>query len=156
MIEKVNMRIASVGSAFPQHYYSQAVLSAALKKYWGGRLNNPEVVDRMHAHAEVEGRYLSMPIDAYYGVSTWGEFNDAWIECAQELGQQALCRALAGIGLTPQDVDALFVVTVTGVASRDQDHADKDADDDQGSHQLDQSKSLLHDLDKRKYTPRTE
>jgi len=39
------------------------------------------------------------------------------IECAQELGQQALCRALAGVGLGPQDVDALFVVSVTGVAS---------------------------------------
>jgi alkylresorcinol/alkylpyrone synthase len=112
-----NMKIASVGSAFPKHYYPQAFLSAGLKKFWGGRLHNPEVVDRMHARAEVDGRHLALPPDAYYEMTTWGQANDAWIECAQELGQQALCRALVGAGLDPQDIDALFVVSVTGVAS---------------------------------------
>ena len=111
------MNIASVGSAFPKHYYPQKMLSAALKKYWNGRLNNPEVVDRMHAHAGIDGRFLSLPVDAYYEMTTWGQANDAWIECAQDLGQKALCRALVGAGLGPQDVDALFVASVTGIAS---------------------------------------
>jgi alkylresorcinol/alkylpyrone synthase len=115
--EIANMKIVSVGSAFPKNYYPQMVLSEALKKYWKGRLNNPDVVDRMHAHAEIDGRFLALPVDAYYEMTTWGQANNAWIECAQDLGQQALCQALAGIGLTPQDIDALFVVTVTGVAS---------------------------------------
>ncbi len=115
--ESANMKIASVASAFPKHYYPQAFLSAALKKFWDGRLNNPDVVDRMHAHAEIDGRYLALPVDAYYELKTWGEYNDAWIECAQELGQQALCRAIVGAGLAPQDIDALFVVSVTGIAS---------------------------------------
>ena len=117
MGEIENMKIASVGSAFPKHYYPQAFLSAALKKYWDGRLNNPDVVDRMHAHAEIDGRFLALPVDAYYEMTTWGQANNAWIECAQDLGQQALCRALAGVGLAPQDIDALFVVSVTGIAS---------------------------------------
>ena len=111
------MTIASVGSAFPKHYYPQAFLSAALKKFWNGRLKNPDVVDRMHAHAEIDGRFLALPVDAYYEMTTWGQANDAWIDCAQELGQQALCRALAGARLEPQDIDALFVVSVTGIAS---------------------------------------
>ena len=81
------MTIASVGSAFPEHYYPQAFLSAGLKKFWSGRLKNPDVVDRMHAHAGVDGRFLSLPADAYYELATWGQANDAWIECAQELGQ---------------------------------------------------------------------
>jgi len=84
------MKIASVGSAFPKNYYSQPVLSAALRKYWNGHLNNPDVVDRMHAHAEIDGRFLALPIDAYYEMTTWGQANNAWIECAQDLGQQAL------------------------------------------------------------------
>ena len=112
-----NMKIASVGSAFPKHYYSQAMLSAALKKYWQGNLTNPDVVDRMHSHAGIDGRFLALPVDAYYEMTTWGQANDAWIECAQDLGQQALCRALVGVGLAPQDIDALFVVSVTGIAS---------------------------------------
>jgi alkylresorcinol/alkylpyrone synthase len=111
------MRISSVGSALPKHYYPQAFLSAALKKYWDGRLKSPEVVDRMHAHSAIDGRYLALPVDAYYELNTWGQANNAWIECAQDLGNQALCRALEGVGLDPQDINALFVVSVTGVAS---------------------------------------
>jgi alkylresorcinol/alkylpyrone synthase len=111
------MRIASVGSSFPQHYYPQQVLSEALKKYWEGRVKNPEVVDRMHAHAGIDGRFLALPIDAYYQMTTWGQANNAWIECAQDLGQKALCQSLVGAGLSPKDVDALFVVSVTGIAS---------------------------------------
>jgi alkylresorcinol/alkylpyrone synthase len=111
------MKIASVASAFPKQYYPQAFLGAGLKKFWDGRLHNPDVVDRMHARAEVDGRYLALPADAYYDLKTWGQYNDAWIECAQELGQQALCRAVVGAGLAPQDIDALFVVSVTGIAS---------------------------------------
>jgi len=111
------MKITSVGSAFPKHYYPQSFLSAGLRKWWGDRLKNPEVVDRMHAHAEIDGRYLALASDAYYDLTTWGQANDAWIECAQDLGQQALCQALAGARLTPRDVDAFFVVSVTGIAS---------------------------------------
>jgi alkylresorcinol/alkylpyrone synthase len=88
-----------------------------LKKYWNGRLDNPDVVDRMHNHSAIDGRHLALPVDAYYKMTTWGQANDAWIECAMELGKQALCRALAGAGLSPQEVDALFVVSVTGIAS---------------------------------------
>ena len=116
-METANMKIASVGSAFPKHYYPQMVLSEALKRYWQGRLDNPAVVDRMHAHAEIDGRFLALPVDAYYEMNTWGQANNAWIECAQDLGEQALCRALAGTGLGAQDLDALFVVSVTGIAS---------------------------------------
>jgi alkylresorcinol/alkylpyrone synthase len=111
------MTIASVGSAFPKHYYPQMFLSEGLKKFWQGRLANPEVVSRMHAHAEVDGRFLALPTDAYYELSSWGQANDAWIECAQELGEQALRCALAGLELGPRDIDALFVVSVTGIAS---------------------------------------
>jgi len=111
------MRISSVAGAFPKHYYPQAFLSQALKKFWSGKLDKPELLDRVHAHARIDGRYLSLPVDAYYGLTKWGEFNDAWIKCAQELGQEAICRALVGAGLAPQDIDALFVVSVTGIAS---------------------------------------
>lgn len=111
------MRISSVAGAFPKHYYPQAFLSQALKKWWSGKLDKPELLDRLHSHACIDGRYLSLPVDAYYKLSRFGEFNDAWIDCAQELGQEAICHALASAGLAPQDVDALFVVSVTGIAS---------------------------------------
>jgi alkylresorcinol/alkylpyrone synthase len=111
------MRISNVASAFPKHYYPQPFLCEALKKFWHGQLNHPELLDRLHSHSCIDGRYLALPVDAYYNLTTWGQANNAWIECAQDLGQQALSSALDGAGLTPQDIDALFVVSVTGIAS---------------------------------------
>jgi len=111
------MKIASVASAFPKHYYSQEVLIGALKSLWGQRLKNPQLLDRLHARAGVAGRYLTLPLEAYTRLAGWGEANSAWIEWAQELGQEAICKALTSAGLAPGDLDALFVVSVTGIAN---------------------------------------
>ena len=111
------MRLASVASAFPKHYYPQEVLTRELKKFWNGKLQNVKLLDRLHAHAGVEGRYLALPAESYERLTTWGQANSAWIECAQDLGQAAICAALTRVGLGARDIGALFVVSVTGIAS---------------------------------------
>jgi alkylresorcinol/alkylpyrone synthase len=50
-------------------------------------------------------------------LSAWGQHNNAWTEVAEEVGEQALCRALVRAGRSPQELDALFFVSITGVAS---------------------------------------
>jgi alkylresorcinol/alkylpyrone synthase len=111
------MKIASAASAFPKHYYSQKVLLEKLKEYWGDRLRNPQTLARLHRNVTVEGRHLAMPPENYYEIETWGQANDAWIEVARELGEQALCRALHHAGLDAQELGALLFVSVTGIAS---------------------------------------
>jgi alkylresorcinol/alkylpyrone synthase len=111
------MRIAAAASAFPDHYYPQATLTAALEQFWGDRLPWPALLRRMHEHAHVDGRYLALPLNAYPGLTTWGETNRAWMETAEKIGGQALCRAATKAGISAQDIDALFFVSVTGVAS---------------------------------------
>jgi alkylresorcinol/alkylpyrone synthase len=111
------MRIAGVASAFPKHYYPQHVLRQALKDSWGEKIDKPDLLDRLHKLIGVNGRYLALPLDAYKNLQTWGQANDAWIESAQELGKLALCRALSQAGIGAQELDAIFFVTVTGVAS---------------------------------------
>jgi alkylresorcinol/alkylpyrone synthase len=92
-------RIAGVASAFPRHYYSQEQVANALKRHWGKELGNPDVLDRPLARVGVEGRHLALPIEAYDDLTTWGKSNDAWIEVAEDLAEQAICRALARAGL---------------------------------------------------------
>src|SRR6266478_4459067 len=111
------MRIAGAGSAFPRHYYPQAVLLAALRTYWEGQIENPRILDQLHTHAGVDGRHLVLPMERYYGLKNFGEFNRVWIEAAQELGEQAICRAMTRAGLELSQIGALFFVSVTGVAS---------------------------------------
>jgi alkylresorcinol/alkylpyrone synthase len=111
------MQIVSVASAFPKHYYSQAVLLQALQTYWGAELENPELLRRLHRNTGVDGRHLALPAHAYAKLSGWGEVNDLWIEVALDLGKQAICRALTHAGLAPRDLGAFFFTSVTGIAS---------------------------------------
>jgi alkylresorcinol/alkylpyrone synthase len=109
--------IAAVEHAFPKHCYSQQEIAAALSERWASRLPRPEVFQRLLGNMGVSSRYLAMPIEAYDGLETWGQANDVWIETAVDLGQKAICGAVTRAGLTVRDLDAIFVVSVTGIAS---------------------------------------
>ena len=111
------MQIVSATSAFPKHYYSQEMLFAALQQYWGDQLPKPEVLRRLHKNVGVNGRFLSLPIDAYPKLRGWGEANDHWIRTAQELGHCAISRATTDAGLDVRDIGALFFTSVTGICS---------------------------------------
>jgi alkylresorcinol/alkylpyrone synthase len=111
------MRIASAASAFPKHYYTQKFLLERLQDYWGSELKNPLLLARLHRNVTVDGRYLAIPAEQYVDIKTWGQANDIWIKVAQELGEQALCRALQSAGLQTSDLGCLLFTTVTGVAS---------------------------------------
>jgi len=111
------MKIAAAASAFPKNYYPQPVLLGALRQYWGGKLDDIRLLDRLHEHVGVEGRHLALPLESYLDLNTWGKANNAWIEAAQETGQQAICRALSQAGLGPKDPGALFFISITGIAS---------------------------------------
>jgi len=111
------MRIAGAGSAFPKHYYPQAVLLAALREYWRGQIENPRMLDQLHAHAGVDGRHLVLPLERYYDLKNFGEFNRIWIEASQELGERAIRCAMSRAGLELSQIGALFFVSVTGIAS---------------------------------------
>lgn len=111
------MKIVAAASAYPANYYPQDVLLSALRGYWAERLERPDILERLHARACVDGRYLARPIMDYYQMKTFGDFNRAWIEAAEQLGSQALCRAVTLAGVSASDIGALFFVSVTGVAS---------------------------------------
>ena len=111
------MKIASAASAFPKHYYPQKFLLEKLQEYWGDRLHNPQMLARLHRNVAVEGRHLAVPPEKYYELDTWGKANDVWIEVAQELGEQSLCRALHHAGLETRTLGALFFTSVTGISS---------------------------------------
>lgn len=111
------MRIAAVGKALPPHYYDQQTLLEALKKHWAQRHHNLARLESLHQNVLVGGRHLALPIEEYDRLETWGDANDAWIRVAQEVGGEAVLDGLSRAGLTVDDVDAFFFVTVTGVAT---------------------------------------
>lgn len=111
------MRISSVGTAYPPHRYSQATITEALRNRWQDRLEEPRLINRLHANCGVDFRNLVFPLDVYENLSGFGPTNDAWIKAAVDLGQQAITKALDRVGLTPADISAIFFASVTGIAS---------------------------------------
>jgi alkylresorcinol/alkylpyrone synthase len=106
-----------VGAAFPPHFYDQDTLIAAFRELWSRRHHNSERLERLHRNVKVGSRHLALPLEEYVGLDSWGKANDAWIRVAQDIGAAAVRDALAAAGLASPDVDALYTVTVTGVAT---------------------------------------
>jgi alkylresorcinol/alkylpyrone synthase len=111
------VRIAAVGSAFPPNYYDQDTLLAAFRRHWADRVFNLDRLDALHRNVLVGGRHLALPMEAYEGLATWGQANDAWIAVAQQVGEQAVRDGLKQAGLATDDVGVFVFVTVTGVAT---------------------------------------
>ncbi len=110
-------RIAAVATALPPRYYTQQEIFDELVKHWGDRLESPALLQRFHHRVGVDGRYFALPLEQYAELERWGQYNAAWLQVAEELGEQAICRALAQAGLDKEQVGALLTVTVTGVVS---------------------------------------
>ncbi len=111
------MKIASVGAAFPPQYYSQERLLEEFKRAWSPQLYNQGRLEALHKNVLVGGRHLALPLEEYSNLEGWGQSNDAWIRVAQDVGEQAIRRALTQAGLEPADVDCIIFVSVTGVAT---------------------------------------
>src|SRR6266851_193089 len=111
------MRIAGVASALPAHLYHQEQITNALIQHWGAGLDAPELLRRLHCRVGVDVRHLAFSLEEYQQFKTWGQSNRAWLKVAEELGTKAIDAALQRAGIVRSDIDALYIVSVTGVAS---------------------------------------
>lgn len=111
------MQIASVGTAFPSHRYTQQEIATALAERWQHKMEEPRLLTRLHANCGVDNRHLVLPIEAYVSLTDFGRANDAWIAGAMDIGLRAVECALEKANLSAKDISAIFFATVTGIAS---------------------------------------
>ena len=109
--------VRSAGTALPPHYADQETLIASFRTHWAKEHFNVERLEELHRAVQVGGRHLAVPLDDYPGLVDLKSRNDAWIRVATDVGEQAVRTALGRAGLRPADVDHLFFVTVTGIAT---------------------------------------
>lgn len=109
--------IRAVERLLPPHYAPQDQIIGALRDLWATRHFNIERLEELHRSVQVDGRFLALPIEQYPSLVTFQQRNDAWIQVATDLGEQVVRKALERTGLTPRDVDHVFFVTVTGIAT---------------------------------------
>ena len=111
------MTIASVACAFPKNYYRQEEILSELAQQWGA---TPAVLTRLeafHSRAGVRARHLALAKEEYQNVQGFSARNREYVRVATDLGAEALRQALAEAAVAPEDLDALFFVSVTGMAT---------------------------------------
>ena len=110
-------RILSVAQAFPPYFVEQETLLAAFREIWGEKHFNLDRLEQLHRAVRVGGRHLALPIEAYRELASFSARNDAWIRAAADVGEDAVRKALLAADVAPAQVDHLYFVTVTGIAT---------------------------------------
>lgn len=109
--------IVSTQTRFPEHYYPQTTLLATAQEEWKTkRASILKPLEQFYTNVKVNGRYLSWPLERYTDPNTFEERNDAYVETALELGEQAICALLDQVQLRPEEIDQLTTISTTGIA----------------------------------------
>lgn len=111
------MRIASVSSAFPTNYYRQEEILSELARQWGATPTVLSRLEALHQRTGVRARHLALPKEEYERVQGFSARNREYVRLATDLGAEALQRALNEAEIEPAQLDALFFVSVTGMAT---------------------------------------
>ncbi len=107
-------RLVAVTTAVPPYVLDCSTAATFARGLFGARLRD---LGEIHANAGIERRALCMPLDWYSSSHGWKERAALFAEQAVALGSQAVLACLAQTNLTVRDVDALVVVSTTGMSS---------------------------------------
>ena len=110
-------RILSAAQALPPHYVDQETLLSAFRALWGQKHFNLDRLEQLHRAVRVGGRNLALPLEEYAGLESFAARNAAWTRAAVEVGEDAVRKALLKAEVAPAQVDHIFFVTVTGIAT---------------------------------------
>ncbi|MDA8351615.1 MAG: type III polyketide synthase [Firmicutes bacterium] len=110
-------RILSIGTAVPEYTLEQEEA-----KDFAGRLfrDSFQNIDRylpIFEHARIRSRRLSRPREWFDKKRGLAERNQVYMETACQLGDEAVRRCLAQAGLSSKQVDHLFFVSTSGLAT---------------------------------------
>lgn len=107
----VNPKIKSVATALPPYRVGQDQIIELTRELFGKELSKYDYIWR---RSGVENRYMCVHPAELLKKRMYGQKNDLYISYALDLAQKAAERAIIKAEITPSDVDALFVCSVTG------------------------------------------
>lgn len=103
-------QVAGTAVAFTQHRYRQDEMARELTDF------AEPAFHRFARTTGVDQRSLALPLWRYPKLSGFTEANDAYLEVAVDLGEQAIVAALAAANIAPHEVDTIVMVSSTGIA----------------------------------------
>ena len=111
-------RLLSLATVVPPHALGQPEVAIRARHLFSQTADAEfERLMPVFARAGIERRYSSVPIEWYESAHGWAERNALYLEHAVSLLDQAARDALALADLRPEAIDAVVVVSTTGVAT---------------------------------------
>ena len=111
-------RILSLATAVPRHELAQSDIATRAERFFPDI--DPEFLARMlpiYENSGISTRYSCVPADWYESPHGWAEKNTLYIKHAVDLLERAAREALSAAHMGIRDVDAVFAVSTTGIAT---------------------------------------
>jgi alkylresorcinol/alkylpyrone synthase len=109
-------RIAAVATALPPHVVRQDEAVEIARRAYAGRDDLLRLL-RVFAGSGVQTRHMAFPPEYYLQERSFEERNRDFIEQGVALAERAAKSCLAKSGFRPEDIDHLYLVTTTGLAT---------------------------------------
>jgi alkylresorcinol/alkylpyrone synthase len=117
-VNRPQPRLLALATAVPRHVIGQADVAERARRYYAEERGiDIERLMPVFANTGIEKRYSCVPIEWYYDDHGWVDRNALYLENAVALLEQAARQCLERAGLAPSDIDAVVVVSTTGIAT---------------------------------------
>ncbi len=110
-------RLGAVATAVPRYVLDQREVSERFRRAFAVRAGHIERLMPVFLNAGIQTRYSCVPIEWYARDHDWPDRNRAYLEAALDLLERATTIALDRAALSPDDIDAVVVVSTTGIAT---------------------------------------
>jgi alkylresorcinol/alkylpyrone synthase len=111
-------RLLSISTAVPANILRQEEIKHWANRFFGGG-KGPDLSRLLPAfdNAGIATRYSCVPLDWYDRTHGWQEKNRLYLSAATDLIQRAATDCLARAGMAAGDVDAIVMVSTSGIAT---------------------------------------
>lgn len=109
--------LATIGKAVPPYCIEQKECREFTKRLFAPHFGDIERLLKVFLSAEVDKRHFCTPLGWFGQTHDWHEKNELFLENALALSAAAIKECLHKAGFSPQDIDALILVTSTGFAT---------------------------------------
>jgi alkylresorcinol/alkylpyrone synthase len=110
-------RLLALATAVPPHMLRQSDVRARARHLFAGAGDEIERLLPVFENAEIDTRYSCVPIEWYDAPSGWKDRNRIYLDNAVALLERVTLDCLAQAKLTAEAIDAIVVVSTTGIAT---------------------------------------
>ena len=114
---RTEVNLCGLATAVPEHTVSQEQAKCSAREIFGARTPLFRELEAVFDNSAISNRHICQPLEWFFESSGFSEKSKLFEEHAIALARQVSEKALGAAGLEPADIDAIIVVSSTGVTT---------------------------------------